>query len=112
MKNLEAESTELSALVDGLAAEAGDVDTADATTGREYSRGQQVFAATHDGAVELRLHPEVAQAAARTPDTQLSQRGPGWVRFSPAELDGHARDRVRAWFMSAWRAAEGRPTGH
>jgi hypothetical protein len=71
----------------------------------EYTRGGVVFAASDDDAVELRLNPEVADAARRTPDTSVSSRGFEWVRFAPRTLDGHAHDRLEAWFLSAWRAA-------
>lgn len=58
---------------------------------------------TADGAAEFRLDPAVAAAACRTPDVTPSGRGPGWVRFAPAELDDHGLDRARAWFESAHR---------
>ena len=50
-------------------------------------------------------------AALRTPDVEASPRGPGWVRFAPAEVDGFARDRALAWLGSAIRFAGegGRP---
>lgn len=57
-----------------------------------------------DGAsAEFRLDPAVAAAAQRTPDTSASERGPEWVRFSPADIDGHAVDRAVAWLGSAAR---------
>ena len=55
------------------------------------------------GAAEFRLDPSIAAAAIRTPDTDPSPRGRGWVRFRPATLDGHAVDRATAWFISAYR---------
>jgi hypothetical protein len=58
-----------------------------------------------EGVAEFRLDPLVAKAALRTPDTQPSERGPDWLRFSPQALDGHAVDRAEAWFASAWRRA-------
>jgi hypothetical protein len=71
----------------------------------EYRRHDQLFAVLDEDALELRLHPEVADAARRTPATGASGRGAEWVRFSPPALDRHALDRVEAWFTSAWRAA-------
>jgi hypothetical protein len=61
-----------------------------------------------DGSAEFHLDVPVAAAAARTPDTALSARGPGWVRFSPSTLDPHAIDRATAWFVSAHRRAGSR----
>ena len=55
---------------------------------------------------EFRLDPAVAAAAQRTPDTSASERGPDWVRFSPADLDDHAIDRAVAWLGSAARRAD------
>ena len=57
--------------------------------------------------IELRLEPAIAAAAARTPDAAPSPRGPEWVRFNPRELDGHATDRLTAWFDLAYRRAAG-----
>ncbi len=76
------------------------------TEGTEYRRGDRAFAAAGDSAVEVRLHPEVAEAAQRTSHTTASSRGAGWVRFEPPSVDGFALDRAGAWFLSAWRAAE------
>lgn len=70
-----------------------------------WSRASQTFAAlSGDGAAaEFGLDPAVAAAAVRTPDVELSGRGPGWVRFSPTVLDDHGVDRAAAWFASAYR---------
>jgi hypothetical protein len=54
----------------------------------------------------FRLDPVLAAAARRTPDTDASSRGPEWVEFRPATLDGHAVDRAVAWFAAAARRAE------
>lgn len=71
--------------------------------GREFAR------ASADGTLaEFALDPTVAEAAARTPDVGLSQRGPGWVAFDPRDLDDHAADRAVAWLTSAHRRAEPR----
>lgn len=71
----------------------------------EFRRGDVRFATVDDSAAELRLHPEVAEAARHTASTSASQRGPEWVRFAPPQVDRHALDRAEAWFLSAWRAA-------
>ena len=70
-----------------------------------WARGSRTFAvAAADGSsAEFALDPAVADAAARTPDVTLSSRGPGWVTFTPAELDDHAADRAAAWLASAHR---------
>ncbi len=75
-----------------------------------WSIGSVAFAVLSGDAVELRLDGPVAHAATRTPDTMPSARGPEWVRFAPGTLDGHAVDRLDAWFAFARRrAAEGSP---
>jgi hypothetical protein len=72
----------------------------------EYRRGAQTFAVAEDEAIEVRLHPDIAEATRRTPSTGASSRGAEWARFTPPELDQHALDRAEAWFLSAWRAAD------
>ncbi len=96
----------LSGLFARLAEELSEVTVSASTEGTEYRRGSRVFAAAGDSAVEVRLHPEVAEAAQRTSHTTASSRGAGWVRFEPPSVDGFALDRAGAWFLSAWRAAE------
>ena len=72
----------------------------------EFTRGERAFAVVEDdGAVSFRLAAAVATAAVRTPDTEPSERGRGWVTLRPSTVDDHALDRARAWFESAWRAA-------
>jgi hypothetical protein len=75
-----------------------------------WSRGGRPFAlAAADGSfAEFALDPPVANAAARTPDVTPSDRGPGWVRFAPSDLDDHAADRAVAWLASAHRRLEPR----
>ena len=77
--------------------------TAGPTT--SWARGHQVFAIFDGSAVELRLDVPIAAAAIRTPDTTVSTRGPEWVRFTPAAMDGHAVDRLTAWFALGYRRA-------
>jgi hypothetical protein len=78
--------------------------TADGTT--TWSRGGRAFCIAGPLGVELRLDKPIAAAATRTPDAAPSPRGLEWVRFNPRELDGHAVDRVTAWFELAYRLAE------
>jgi hypothetical protein len=68
-----------------------------------WSRGGTEFAALGPNGIEIRLDRPIAAAATRTPDTAPSSRGADWVRFSPAELDSHALDRLRAWLELAYR---------
>ncbi len=70
-----------------------------------WSRGGAPFAALGPDGIEIRLDPPIAAAAARTPDTAPSPRGPEWIRFSPRELDDHAVDRLEAWLELAYRRA-------
>ena len=71
--------------------------------------GREIAIVSADGSsAEFALDPAVADAAARTPDVALSDRGPGWVVFAPADLDDHAADRAVAWLASAHRRAEPR----
>jgi hypothetical protein len=73
---------------------------------REYAHNGVAFAhRTGEEAIDLRLGPEIAQAALRTPDTHPSSRGPDWVSFAPKAWDDLAVDRLRAWFRVAWRFA-------
>lgn len=86
---------------------AGAVSSANPGGGTTWSRGGRSFAVVSaDGSTaEFGLDPGVAAAAVRTPDVTVSERGPGWVAFAPAELDDHAMDRAVAWFASAHRRA-------
>ncbi|MEX2547375.1 MAG: hypothetical protein WD830_06245 [Chloroflexota bacterium] len=99
---------ELIDLVEGLAAEAGDVTPKQTPTATEYLRNGRAFAAVDRTAVELRLMPDIAEAAMRTPSAGPSARGDEWLSFAPPEWDQHATDRLEAWFRVAWRLAEPR----
>jgi hypothetical protein len=70
-----------------------------------WSRGGRPFAVLSAGGTgaEFALDPAVAAAAIRTPDTDPSPRGAGWVRFAPLDVDDHAVDRAVAWLASAHR---------
>ena len=98
------------ARIEGLAAELPDVDVEPTGASVSWSSAGHPFAILTDDAVEIRLSGPVAAAAANTPDTEPSGRGSGWVRFRPPVLDGHAIDRLDAWFAFGRRhAAEGAP---
>jgi hypothetical protein len=83
----------------------GTVSSTSSEGATAWSRGGRPFAAvSEDGSsAEFDLDPAVAAAAMRTPDVAPSGRGPGWIRFAPAELDDHAVDRAVAWLASAHR---------
>ncbi|HWH24000.1 MAG TPA: hypothetical protein VNW68_03795 [Candidatus Limnocylindria bacterium] len=95
----------IGALIERLARQAGEVTATDTPAGRAYSRTGQPFALVATEALELRLRPDIAEAARRTPATSASDRGPEWIRFAPPTIDRHALDRAAAWFLIAWRAA-------
>ena len=94
---------DLGAYLAELLDEAGDVQT---PVDGEYARSGVTFMSRPaPDVIELRLLPEIAEAARRTPDTHGSSRGDEWVRFAPREWDDHASDRLEAWFRVAWRFA-------
>ena len=76
-----------------------------------WSRNGRAFATLGPKGVEISLDQAIAAAAARTPDTALSARGPEWILFNPGELDEHALDRLRAWLELAYRRAGGSAAG-
>ncbi len=92
-------------LLEEAGADLVDMDVSREPGGITWSRAGRPFAAlSSDGSTaEFELDRAVALAATRTPDCEPSDRGPGWVRFSPRVQDGHAEDRARAWFLSAFR---------
>ena len=57
--------------------------------------------------MELRLPEDIAEAALNTPDTVPVSGQAGWVRLEPVGVEGHVIDRASAWFLTAWRHAEG-----
>lgn len=79
--------------------------TATAEGGSLWARAGLPFAFLVDASVELRVGATIAAAALRTPDVTTSSRGPDWVTFAPLDLDGHALDRLGAWFAAAYRRA-------
>ena len=88
--------------VDGL----GEVSSTRDGAAIVYARAGRPFAALTERELEARLEPFVATAALRTPDTTMSPRGSGWVRFAPPTLDRYAADRAVAWIEHAWRHAQ------
>ena len=96
-------------LVSELAADLGDAHSTTDGPSMTWSRSERAFGVLGPDGIELRLEPAIAAAAARTPDAAPSPRGPEWVRFNPRELDGHATDRLVAWFDFAYRRAANRP---
>ena len=91
--------------VSELLADLPEVTTKPGGAGRAWSRRGVEFAVVGPFGVEIRLDPQVAAAAGRTPDTATSARGAEWVRFNPRELDAHALDRLEAWLELAHRRA-------
>ena len=90
-----------------MLADAPGVTSSPGGAGRSWSSGENEIAVVGPFGVEIRLDSQVAAAAARTPDTAPSPRGPDWVRFNPRELDAHALDRLGAWLELALRRARG-----
>jgi len=82
-----------------------DIEQTASADGTALSVGSGTFAIVGRDRLEVLLDPIVAAAAARTPDTVASGRGPGWVLFTPARLDRFALDRAEAWLRSAHRQA-------
>jgi hypothetical protein len=99
--------TELAADLPDAIASTGRADDGATVSGATWAHAGRVFAVLGPDGVELRLDPAIAAAATRTPDTAPSPRGTEWVRFNPRELDGHAVDRLTAWFDLAYRRAAG-----
>ena len=79
------------------------------STGRDrglaWAVGGHSIVTLEDGTASFRVGREIGAAARNTPDTSSSAHGPEWVAFRPAVLDGHARDRIVAWFGAAHRRA-------
>jgi len=70
-----------------------------------WSREGRRFAGLAGATASFRIGPEIGAAALRTPDVAGSPLGTDWIAFSPPALDGHARDRLVAWFAAAHRRA-------
>ena len=96
----------LRSILDASAEGLDGVRTTSGTGGAiSWAHGEREFAVLDGDAVEIRLDGPIAAAAIRTPDSTVSPRGPEWVRFAPTTLDGHAVDRLTAWFALGYRRA-------
>ena len=87
--------------VDPTSADGGDRSSSPATS-RSPSCSRPDGRRPSSGSTRPSPRPRAARPT-RTPST----RGPEWVRFTPAILDGHAADRAVAWLGSAARRALG-----
>jgi hypothetical protein len=107
----------LGLLLDDLAGEFTDITRRETHDGVvTFSVGERVFARMTGSKAEFRLRPEIAAAAARTPDARRSPADLEWVVFQPRSLDQHGIDRAQAWFELGHRLAvesksAGRQTG-
>lgn len=96
----------LLAAIEAAAARLGDAAVQSASSGETaWSRGETRFTILRGGSVEFRVGSAIAVAAVRTPDTTGSSQGADWIAFAPETLDGHALDRLGAWFAAAHRRA-------
>jgi hypothetical protein len=102
------ETLDLQDLVAELAADLEDTSVSGDGGVVAYRRGETVFARASADFLELRLPVDIADAAARTPDTVESAGAPGWIRFTPRGHERHVADRATAWFETAWRHAVAR----
>jgi hypothetical protein len=101
--------TDHAALLAALEKTAGDlpdgIEVTDADGSRTWTSGGASFAVLRGSVVDLRVGAAIGAAALRTPDVTTSATGSDWVAFAPLELDGHALDRLGAWFAAAHRRA-------
>ena len=96
----------VSGLVDRLTGELGGVSRREIGGTAEYLRGGSVFAVVRGQQVELRVRPDIAEAALRTPSTSVSGRGADWIVFEPNSNEAQDVDRLRAWLTIGWRTAQ------
>jgi len=96
----------VSGLVDRLTGELGSVSHREIGGTTEYLRGGSVFAVVRGRQIELKLRPDIAEAALRTPSTTASSRGPEWIVFEPRPNEAQDVDRLRAWLTIGWRTAQ------
>jgi hypothetical protein len=96
----------LQQLVDRITAELGGVASRPAGGATEYARGSSVFAVLRGMTVEIRLRPDIAEAALRTSRTAPSERGAEWIAFEPDPREPQDIDRLRAWLTIGWRTAQ------
>ena len=97
---------ELVALLEEVAATLGGVTSVGRDSDLAWAVGGHSIVALEDGTASFRVGREIGAAARHTPETAASALGPEWVAFRPAILDGHARDRIVAWFAAAHRRAD------
>ncbi len=102
---LPAPAPDLASAIRSAALELEGVEIREAGKAVEFLRSNKLFAVLEGPALVVRLRPELAEAAVRTPDAAASGRGTGWVTLRPATLDQFALDRARSWFESAHRLA-------
>jgi hypothetical protein len=95
-------AAELADVVAVVATESG-LEPSQDGGGMAYSVGAILVVRVAGETAEFRLRPDVAAAAARTPEAAPSPRGPEWVAFSPTTFDRFARDRITSWFEFAVR---------
>lgn len=98
-------SAALLAVLADLVAETPGVERSTTAEAIVFSAEGRQFGAVEGDVIELRLDRAIASAALRTPDTSASERGPEWVRYQPASLEGYDLDRLEAWFGLAQRRA-------
>jgi hypothetical protein len=106
-----AHAVELAEHVAAAAADLG-IEAVPDGDGTAYAIGDSTIVRVEGRTAEFRLRPDVAAAAARTPDASLSPRGSEWVAFSPTTFDRFTRDRIEAWFEFATRQVEGGTQDH
>ena len=99
-------SDSVSALVERVIGELGTVSAREIGGTTEYLRGGSVFAVVRGRQIELKLRPDIAEAALRTPSTTASARGADWIVFEPRPNEAQDVDRLRAWLMIGWRTAQ------
>ncbi|MES2209501.1 MAG: hypothetical protein V4515_04870 [Chloroflexota bacterium] len=99
-------STELAHALEAVAATLEPVPVHEVRDGAvAWSMAGRPIVMLSGGEASFRLGPEIGSAASRTLDAAASTLGPDWVAFRPPILDGHARDRIEAWFTAAHRRA-------
>jgi hypothetical protein len=96
----------IGAVMARLIASLGEVSTAASPDGTEFRRGGQTFAVLTGSRVSLKLRPDIAEAATRTPGTSASTRGDDWIEFEPDPSDPQDVDRLQAWLTIGWRSSQ------
>jgi hypothetical protein len=105
MDESQAPGTRIAELIASIVPFLDDVEVATAGGRVVYRRGTLEIARSDGTALEVRLPPDIADAATRTPDTEAVTGQPGWIRFTPRSNERHVADRAEAWFRTAWRHA-------